>query len=225
MGGLGATKPRRRRGAASPAWGHASPRAGLAVTGLEQAVRDDASYRAASGAQWWFPGHGPALYWFGAHGGSGATTLATVTGMGTDMVALLPEERSGLALPVVVVARAHAHGLTQAQALAARGAEGGLEVAQRPSRLVGLALVADAPGKLPKPLAELRHLVAGAYPQLWDVPWVEAWRLGDPPDAANTPKALQRLAKELASLVLEPAIDLRARPDRVVAPNDKEEDK
>ena len=76
--------------------------------------------------------------------------------------------------------------------------------------LAGLVLVADAPGKLPKPLAELAQLISGGYPRTWRVPYVEAWRLGEPPSAANTPKVVARIGQDL----VEPsrAIDLRPSP-------------
>ncbi len=74
-------------------------------------------------------------------------------------------------------------------------------------RVVGLALVADAPGRLPKPLTELCHLVAGGYARVWDVPWVEAWRLGDTPTLANTPKQVGRMAREICVIVAKPKMD------------------
>jgi hypothetical protein len=42
------------------------------------------------------------------------------------------------------------------------------------------------------------------------VPYVEAWRLGEPPSAANTPKVVARIGQDL----VEPsrAIDLRPSP-------------
>jgi hypothetical protein len=73
---------------------------------------------------------------------------------------------------------------------------------------MGLVLVADAPGRLPKPLAELKHLVSGGYSKVWEVPWVEAWRLGNPPDDANTPKNVRRLVNDLR-LLTGSVIDVR----------------
>jgi hypothetical protein len=110
---------------------------------------------------------------------------------------------------VLVVARTHAHGLICAQQLAARAAGSGLALAAA-YRLAGLVLVADAPGKLPKPLAELAQLVSGGYPRAWRVPYVEAWRLGEPPSAANTPGVVARIGQDLAKA--SAAIDLRGRP-------------
>jgi hypothetical protein len=142
------------------------------------------------------PGSVQPLLWLSAHGGSGATTMSAATGLGCEET-LLPALDTLVSVPVIVVARTHAHGLLCAQQLAARAASGGLGLAT-PHHLAGLVLVADAPGKLPKPLAELAHLVSGGYPRTWRVPYVEAWRLGEPPHAANAPKVLACIGQDLA---------------------------
>jgi hypothetical protein len=124
-----------------------------------------------------------------------------------------------------VVARTSAQGLVRAQEIAARAAEEGMSVLGVAATVIGLALVADAPGRLPKPLAELRHLVSGAYAHVWDVPWVEAWRQGDPPSARNTPKEVGRMAEVLRSLTSGSIVDLRTGLHSAGAHqnNDKEE--
>lgn len=149
-------------------------------------------------------------YWVGAHGGAGVTTLGSAVGAGLDASTAYPEPAGPVALPVVVVARSHAYGLLEAQHLAARAGTQGLTVLQRSARIVGLALIADAPGRLPKPLTELCHLVAGGYARVWDVPWVEAWRLGDTPTLANTPKQVGRMAREICVIVAKPKMDQSA---------------
>ena len=149
-----------------------------------------------------------ALLWLSAHGGSGATTLQAATGLGSEDAHLLPIANALCPVPVLVVARTHAHGLICAQKLAGQAASSGLALATA-HRLAGLVLVADAPGKLPKPLAELAQLVSGGYPRAWRVPYVEAWRLGEPPSAANTPGAVARIGQDLAKA--SAAIDLRGR--------------
>ncbi|WP_031477960.1 DUF6668 family protein [Streptomyces bicolor] len=125
--------------------------------------------------------------WVGTHGGAGVSTLATVYG-GHDCGHAWP----GPADPpsVLLVARTHATGL--AAALNA------LEVFRRGEAPHGLdlnavVLVADAPGRLPRPLAE-RVKVIESVIDVYRVPWVPAWRLGDltgkPPREAD---ALARL--------------------------------
>ena len=142
-------------------------------------------------------GHEQVL-WLAAHGGAGVSTLMAATGLGTEQAWRLPSRPATWSpLQVVVVARSHAHGMVRAQAIAAKAAGEGLSLPE-PYVLAGLALVSDSPGKLPKPLAELRHLITGAFKKVWDVPWVEAWRQGDPPCAANTPRQIERLVKHLS---------------------------
>jgi hypothetical protein len=156
------------------------------------------------------PGTRLAWCWLGAHGGAGVTTLAAAADAGIEASRLLPGPHLIAPLPVVVVTRGHASGLVRAQEIAAQADLQGFTVSARPARVVGLALVADAPGHLPKPLAELRHLVAGGYLKVWPVPWVEAWRLGDPPNELNTPNEVRRMLNDLRSMTWRSGIDLGA---------------
>ena len=147
------------------------------------------------------------VFWLAAHGGAGVSTLMAATRLGSDQAWKLPSRPATWPpLQVVVVARSHAHGIVQAQAIAAKAAVGeGLSLPE-PYILAGLALVADSPGKLPKPLAELRHLITGAFKKVWDVPWQEGWRQGEVPSPANAPKQVNRLAKELSRLTAGEAV-------------------
>ncbi|MEY9993458.1 hypothetical protein ABIE67_005490 [Streptomyces sp. V4I8] len=111
--------------------------------------------------------------WVGVHGGAGVSTLATVYG-GHDCGRAWP----GPADPrsVLLVARTHAAGLAAAL--------GALEAFRRGEAPHGLdldavVLVADAPGRLPRPLAE-RVKVIESVIDVYRVPWVPAWRLGEP---------------------------------------------
>ena len=70
--------------------------------------------------------------------------------------------------------------------------------------LLGLAVLADAPGKTPKPLRDFAAIVGGGAPRLWTLPWVEAWRHGE----ATTPpaaRAYQRFITDLAALATDTA--------------------
>lgn len=135
-------------------------------------------------ARWW---------WMGLHGGAGVTTLAVALPTGADAGVSPPEAVPGRRVPVVCVVRSHASGLRRAQEWAPwwREHTGSYE-------LVGLVMVADAPGLTPKPLAQLAHLAAGGYPRAWRLPWVNAWRLGWTPDAKTTPAGYAALGRELA---------------------------
>lgn len=138
----------------------------------------------------------PARLWLmGVHGGAGETTLAGLVPGWRAAGHEWPNVK-GQEAPVVLVARTHASGLRAAQAAAIQWASGhapGVE-------LLGLALVHDAPGKLPKELRELIQVISGGVPRTWSVPWVEAWRLGADPTTEGAPKDVRRFVTELDSL-------------------------
>lgn len=94
-------------------------------------------------------------------------------------------------LPVVAVVRSHAAGLVAAQEFAARQAE-------RPTvALHGLVIVADAPGRLPRNLNATIRLISGGYPRTWLLPWVEAWRQGQPVTPTTIPNPYRSLLADL----------------------------
>ncbi|MFC8345993.1 DUF6668 family protein [Streptomyces sp. NPDC057280] len=110
--------------------------------------------------------------WVGTHGGAGTSTLSFVYG-GHDCGRDWP----GPADPrsVLLVARTHAAGLAAVL--------GALEVFRRGAAPQGLdldavVLVADAPGRLPKALAQHVKVIESVI-DVYRVPWVPAWRLGD----------------------------------------------
>lgn len=55
----------------------------------------------------------------------------------------------------------------------AAGLAGAVEV-------LGLVLVADAPGRTPKALRDQIPIIGGGFPRTWQLPWIEACRLGEP---------------------------------------------
>jgi hypothetical protein len=102
---------------------------------------------------------------------------------------------------VVLVARTSMHGLQRAQRAAVEWASGstpGIE-------LLGLVLVADAPGRLPHLLRDFAALIAGGVPRTWHLPWAEAWRLGVHPATQAPTRPVQRLVRDLAALVPVPS--------------------
>ncbi|WP_125264874.1 DUF6668 family protein [Streptomyces alboflavus] len=132
--------------------------------------------------------------WLGCHGGAGVSSLAHAVPGGLDAERLWPAP-GAFRHPVVLVCRSHAAGLTAAQTAARQWASGAVPGAD----LLGLVVVADAPGALPRPLKDLLQLIRGGFPRTWLAPWVDAWRLGEPP-AAHLPRQLQPLRRELAHL-------------------------
>ena len=121
----------------------------------------------------------------GTHGGTGVSTLATVYGShdcGPDWPPG-PDDP----LSVLLVGRTHATGLRSVQRT--------LEVFRDGEAPAGLdldavVLVADAPGRLPRPLEGHIRVIEESV-DVHHVPWVPAWRLGDlsgaPPRETETP--------------------------------------
>ncbi|MBC7630548.1 DUF6668 family protein [Aeromicrobium sp.] len=135
----------------------------------------------------------PSRVWVvGTHGGAGETTLAQLLG-GTATDRRWPSISPQPA--VVLVARTHATGLAAAQ-LAMRA----WAAAETPHvRLAGIVLVADAPGKLPKPLADLANILGGGVPHMWHVPWVGAYRLEV--DPVDPPRQVRRVLAEINAVI------------------------
>lgn len=144
------------------------------------------------------PGHPPGVpasvrrfSWVATHGGAGVTTLAAVYGghdCGRDWPG--PEDPRS----VLLVARTHAAGLASVS--------GTLELFRRGEAPPGLdldavVLVADAPGRLPRPLAQYVKAIESVI-DVYRVPWVPAWRIGElsgePPRETATLARLTRPA-------------------------------
>ena len=137
----------------------------------------------------------PALWVVGAHGGAGESSVAALDADWAAADHAWPLIPNG-ATRVVLTARTSAAGLRAAQNAATHWAAGlGAEV-----RLMGLVLIADAPGRLPRPLREYAQLVAGGVPRTWRLPWIEGWRLGEPPDPASSPREVRKLLEDLTTL-------------------------
>ncbi|WP_062640160.1 DUF6668 family protein [Streptomyces maremycinicus] len=110
--------------------------------------------------------------WVCTHGGAGGSTLAAVYG-GHDCGRAWPG--AGDPPSVLLVARTHAAGLDSILRT--------LEVFRRGEAPHGLdldavVLVADAPGRLPRPLVQ-RVKVIESVIDVYRVPWVANWRLGE----------------------------------------------
>ncbi|WP_030234162.1 MULTISPECIES: DUF6668 family protein [unclassified Streptomyces] len=120
------------------------------------------------------PAHAAArrFSWVGTHGGAGVSTLAAVYG-GHDSGRAWPG--AGGPPSVLLVARTHAAGLD--------AVAGAVEIFRRGQAppgldLGGVVLVADAPGRLPRPLAQ-RVKSLESVVDVYRVPWVPSWRLGE----------------------------------------------
>ena len=138
-----------------------------------------------------------ALWWVGAHGGSGESTLAALM-PGTQAAGhAWPRTPSQTPARTVLVARGDARGLRAAQDAMRQWAAGLVPSVE----VLGLVVMADAPGRVPRSLRDLLQVVSGGVPRTWTVPWVEAWRVGEPPALASSPREVQRLVDELTALL------------------------
>lgn len=134
-----------------------------------------------------------ALWWVGAHGGAGESTLAALDEQWQAAGHCWPAPPTpGAAVSCVLVARTHAHGLMAVQQALQQWAA---SAAGPAVQLLGLVLVADAPGRLPAPLRDLVKVISGGAPRVWDVPWVEAWRFGNPEE--NVPRGVAKIVRQI----------------------------
>jgi len=67
-------------------------------------------------------------------------------------------------------------------------------------QLLGVVTVADAPGRLPAPLASARHLLTGVYTHVWSVPYVPEYRLLTRLPAEPCPPTHPAVADVLAAI-------------------------
>ena len=136
------------------------------------------------------------VWWLGAHGGAGESTLEELFSGSRAADHSWPLSAANVApARVVLVARTHARGLMAAQSAIREWAAGDAQVL-----LLGLVLIADAPGRLPRGLRQLADLVAGGVPAVWWLPWIEAWRVGEPPAPHNAPKVVRQLLEDLRAM-------------------------
>lgn len=121
----------------------------------------------------------PAGVWvIGVSGGCGESTVAAILPNAIAGQRQWPPTRPGAAAPVLMVARGSMASLAAAQRAAAEWANGNVPGV----RLLGLLIVADAPGAEPRPVTDLIRLLSGGLPQIWRLPWVRDWRLVNPQD-------------------------------------------
>lgn len=138
-----------------------------------------------------------ALWWVGAHGGAGESTLAALLPGSQAAGHAWPRTPSDVPARTVLVARSGARGLRAAQDAMRQWAAGLVPSVE----ILGLVVMADAPGRLPRSLRDLMQVVSGGVPRTWSVPWVEAWRMGEPPALASSPREVQRLVDELSAIL------------------------
>jgi hypothetical protein len=136
------------------------------------------------------------LWWVGVHGGSGETTMSQLLPGSRAADHRWPIPPPPVPTPVVLVARTNGSGLRAAQRAAIEWASG---VVQGVS-VLGLVLIADAPGRLPRVLDDFADIVGGGVPRVWDIPWIEEWRRGEDPTPENTPDEVFEVLESIYAL-------------------------
>lgn len=143
---------------------------------------------------------GSAMLWIvGSHGGAGESRTADLIDGARPAGHCWPVMQDGSRPRVLLVCRTDMRGLTTAQSALTQWASGATPEVE----LIGLAVLADAPGKTPKALRDFAAIIGGGAPRLWILPWVEAWRHGD---STTTPlgREYQRFITDVAALATEP---------------------
>jgi hypothetical protein len=143
---------------------------------------------ADAGVEWWL---------VGAHGGAGVSTLIRAGASASDSGTAWPVPADQFTAGVVVVARGSAYGLEWARDVARQHAAG---AAPAGVRLLGLAVVADAPGRRPAALRRLLTLVSGGYPRTWPVDWVEQWRQSGHSDPLTVPRSVRSTLRRMQAV-------------------------
>ena len=136
------------------------------------------------------------LWVLGVHGGSAESTLASLHPSWREAGHAWPAPTANEPAVVLLAARTSVHGLLAAQAAATSWAANMVPHVE----LLGLVLVADTPGRLPRPVRELAHVVGGGVPRTWHIPWVKAWRLGEEPALNRSPRAVRRFVTDINAL-------------------------
>jgi hypothetical protein len=169
------------------------PPAAVISTPLRGMVEPDAADRRARRTM-----TGSAALWItGTHGGAGENRIADLLDGARVTDHCWPVLQDGSTPRALLVCRADIRGLTAARSALTQWASGAAPTVD----LLGLAILADAPGKTPKALRDFAAIVGGGAPRLWTLPWVEAWRHGDttPPTA----REYQRLITDIAALATD----------------------
>ena len=136
------------------------------------------------------------VWWLGVHGGAGESTLAALASGSRPADHAWPIPTANVTTHhVVLVARTNYAGLIAAQRAATEWAANTLP---QSISLAGLVLIADAPGRRPKPLRDLEQVIAGGVPHVWHLPYVSAWRFGPASSTDPLPKQFHQLFTDLS---------------------------
>ena len=138
------------------------------------------------------------LWIVGTHGGAGESALTQIIdgSRATSHAWPVIDQDETEGAPVLLVCRSDLSGLKAAQRVITGWASGSAPHIH----LLGLAILADAPGKLPRPLRDFAPIVGGGAPRWWHLPWVDAWRLGEP-EPTQLPRQTRKFVADINSLL------------------------
>lgn len=138
------------------------------------------------------------LWVIGVHGGAGETTVSRLIPGSRPTQHAWPEtEPPAPVAHALLVCRSDRHGLEMARKALIEWAS---PLSPR-LELLGLAVLADAPGKLPRSLQDLLGIIGGGAPRLWFLPWVEAWRTNHVDPTEDVPRPTRKFITEVNSLL------------------------
>lgn len=178
----------------TPRWGRRPPSVSGPIGNLAPPPAERRfPYRAAAAAsETWF---------ISAHGGAGSSTLASVLGH-PSATRTWPVRDDGQPVPVVLVCRSNVAGL-EAGRDAARDWASDAADSIHGVDVVGLVVVADAPGRLPKELQHNIDLLTGAVPRLWRIPWEDRLRTSTATADLARSTAWRRLADAVTTITTD----------------------
>lgn len=138
--------------------------------------------------------HRPACRLLAVHGGAGVSSLLRA---GLTEAGAVDAHRSWPQTgPVLLVARTSVGALEHVRDAARQRAAGACADVD----LLGLVLLADAPGRLPARAGALADLVCWAFPRVWLVPWLEEWRLATSSEPLPVHPEVARLCTDVRAL-------------------------
>jgi len=141
-----------------------------------------------SHASWW---------WVGVAGGVGVTTLSGAVAGGADGNRRWPDPAWGGPRAVVLVGRSSPPGLRRLRGALRQHAAGGVPAGLH---VVGVAVVAARPGRLPPPLAQEVEMLTGIASAVWQIPWLPEFLDHPNPVSLPLPGALRSMDADLGCL-------------------------
>ncbi|MBW9211749.1 hypothetical protein KV100_19035 [Mumia sp. zg.B21] len=149
------------------------------------------------------------LWWLGVHGGASESSLAALVPGWPAASHGWPRPPRGAPANVVLTARSSMYGLRSARSAATQWAAGMVPHV----KVLGLVIVADAPGRLPRPLREFAQVISGGLPRTWTIPWIESWRVDEPLALSDAPREVRRLIDDLEALTHSGAVGTTNRKE------------